>query len=109
VLDARIVGEAGLSAPDAHIRSTLGYVLHPDHWNGGIMTEALAEICDWALRRRNPPVERITADTFPWNIASMRVLEKLGFAREGVLRGFIHKQDARCDVVRFARLRSDAT
>ncbi len=106
-LDARIVGEAGLSAPDAHARSTLGYVLHPDHWNKGIMTEALAEICSWALRHRNPPIERITADTFPWNTASMRVLEKLGFSREGVLRAFVRKQNTRHDVVRFARLRSD--
>ncbi len=107
VRNGRLVGEAGISAPDAHARSTLGYILHPDHWNDGLMTEALAEICDWAMNRRDPPIDRITADTFPDNAASIRVLEKLAFVREGTMYGFVRKDGRRRDVLRFARLRGE--
>jgi len=66
-----------------------GYDLHPDYWNKGLMTEALREMIRFTFGPGSPvPVHRIEALVMPGNIASIRVLEKLGFDREGCRREF---------------------
>jgi len=66
-----------------------GYDLHPDYWNKGLMTEALKEMIRFNFGPSSPvPVHRIEALVMPENIASIRVLEKLGFDREGCRREF---------------------
>ena len=47
---------------------------------------------------------RIDAAVFAWNPASMRVLEKCGFVREGVLRRSIFKDGQLIDSVLYARI-----
>jgi [ribosomal protein S5]-alanine N-acetyltransferase len=61
----------------------VGYVLRRSAWNNGFLTEALAAAADWALDQ--PDVFRVWAYTDVDNVGSQRVLEKAGFAREGVL------------------------
>jgi RimJ/RimL family protein N-acetyltransferase len=51
------------------------------------------------------PIERLEAPVFEWNPASMRVLEKCGFVREGILRRSISKDGQIIDGVLYARLR----
>jgi RimJ/RimL family protein N-acetyltransferase len=48
---------------------------------------------------------RLEAPVFEWNPPSMRVLEKCGFIREGVLRRSIEKDGQIIDAVLYARLR----
>lgn len=65
-------------------RAEIGYELRHDAWGRGYMHEALVELlryafCDLALNR-------IEADIDPRNAASAKSLERLGFAREGLLR-----------------------
>lgn len=67
----------------------IGYDLHPDFWNKGLITEALREMiryCFWPGSL--VPVHRMEALVMPENIPSIRVLEKLGFEREGRRREF---------------------
>lgn len=63
----------------------IGYILNRSHWGGGIAREAVAAVIDFAFARR--PLRRIYADTDPDNRGSVALLERLGFRREGRLRG----------------------
>jgi len=67
-------------------RAVLGYDLHPAHWRQGIMSEALSAVLDIGFSSMQ--LHRIEALTFPENTASRRLLDRLGFAEEGVLRDY---------------------
>jgi len=61
----------------------LGYVLARPHWRQGYMTEALKGIIAWALKQKD--IHRVWAVCDVDNIASARVMEKIGMQREGIL------------------------
>ena len=70
-------------------RLDCGYVLARRWWRQGLMTEVLTEIATWALLQ--PSIFRIGAMCDVENLGSARVLEKAGFAREGLLhRWLVH-------------------
>ncbi|MEM9426354.1 MAG: GNAT family N-acetyltransferase [Pseudomonadota bacterium] len=59
----------------------LYYALHPDHWGKGLMSEAVqAFLVDLFARF---PINRVVADRFEDNPASVHVLEKCGFVATG--------------------------
>jgi RimJ/RimL family protein N-acetyltransferase len=62
----------------------IGYWLGEAFWGRGIVTEALSLVTDYAFTRMN--LLRLFALPFADNAASARVLEKAGYAREGLLR-----------------------
>ena len=62
----------------------LGYVLGRAHWGRGLMTEAARYVAAWALAQ--PSLWRVWAYCDVENTASIRVLEKAGLAREGLVR-----------------------
>jgi ribosomal-protein-alanine N-acetyltransferase len=66
---------------------TLGFDLNHDYWNKGIMTEALNAVITFAKENIGP--HRIQAEVVPENSASLRVLKKLGFTEEGLLKQFL--------------------
>uniref|UniRef100_UPI0032B01840 GNAT family N-acetyltransferase n=1 Tax=Sphingomonas sp. AR_OL41 TaxID=3042729 RepID=UPI0032B01840 len=63
----------------------IGYSLVRSHWGQGYAREAVARLIDRLIREEG--MRRVFADTDPENDASNRLLESLGFAREGHLRG----------------------
>jgi len=65
----------------------LGYALVRHRWRQGLMTEALRPIVRWALDQSQ--IYRIWATCDIENLASARVLERVGMEREGVLRRWI--------------------
>ncbi len=65
----------------------LGYVLARAYWNKGYMTEAIKAVTAWAMVQ--PDIYRVWAVCDIENTASVRVLEKAGFRREGVLRRWL--------------------
>ena len=69
--------------PD-HRRAEIGYALRADHWGRGIAREAAALLLDWAFGPLG--LHRLEADVDPRNTASLRMLRRLGFASEGLLR-----------------------
>lgn len=71
-----------LDAPAHHLR--LGYLLARPHWGRGLMREALVAVLAEAFVQ--PAVQRIDALCDVDNHASARLLDALGFAREGLLR-----------------------
>jgi ribosomal-protein-alanine N-acetyltransferase len=83
--DDRLVGTCLLFRfHDASRRAEIGYSLARPHWGRGLMHEALTTLIDYAFG----PLElnRLEADIDPRNAASAKSLERLGFAKEGVLR-----------------------
>lgn len=65
-------------------RAEVGYILHREFWGNGYMTEALSYLIDYAFAKLG--LNRLEADIDPRNAASARLLERLGFVREGLLR-----------------------
>ena len=61
----------------------VGYWLGELYWGRGIATAALSALTAAALAE--PGLVRLFAPVFAWNPDSMRVLEKAGYRREGVL------------------------
>ena len=68
-------------------KADLGYVLSRPEWGKGYTTEAVQAVVSWAVEQ--PSIMRVWALCDVDNIASVRVLEKVGMEREGVLRQFI--------------------
>lgn len=106
-LNSEAVGGAGVIARDGMEIHTgqFGYWLGEPYWGKG-----LATVCARALKRHafsNLRYMRLEAPVFGWNIASMRVLEKAGFAREGVLRRSVLKDGQLLDQVIYAVIRDD--
>ena len=58
----------------------IGYWLGEPFWGQGIATEAVRALIVYALEHFDPV--RVQATVFEWNPASIRVLEKCGFAFE---------------------------
>jgi RimJ/RimL family protein N-acetyltransferase len=65
-------------------RAELGYVLGRAHWNRGLMQEALRALLDRAFGAM--ALRRLEAEVDVRNPASARLLQRLGFTREGLLR-----------------------
>ena len=88
--------------------ATIGYDLKPEYWNNGIITEALIEIIRAAFAGVLPcgPLHRIQADTIPGNVASEKVLLKLGFKEEGIRRECAYLRGSYHDMKCFGLLRS---
>lgn len=90
--------QADVHAGTAHI----GYWLGEPFWGRGIMTAAVRAIAEHAFGPLG--FKRIETPVFAWNPASMRVLEKCGFVREGVLAKSVFKDGELIDSVMYARV-----
>lgn len=83
--DDRMLGHLSLfNFSEQSGRAEIGYGLARRHWGQGFMHEALVAVVDYAFGPLG--LRRLEADIDPRNLASVRALERLGFAREGLLR-----------------------
>jgi RimJ/RimL family protein N-acetyltransferase len=76
-------------------RAELGYSLHPDWQGRGLAAEALRLVIAQAFGPMR--LRRLEADVDPRNLASCRLLERLGFQREGLLRARWRVAGEDCD------------
>lgn len=72
-----------IGAPE-HRCADVGYGLRRDRWNQGIATESATLLVDFGFRVLG--LHRVFAYHHPGNVASGRVMTKLGMQREGQLR-----------------------
>ena len=85
VCDGTFIGWCSLNRWNPDYRSaSLGYCFAEAAWGHGYATEAARVLLRWAFGTLD--LNRVQAETDTRNVASARVLEKLGFVREGTLR-----------------------
>jgi ribosomal-protein-alanine N-acetyltransferase len=80
--DGKIIGWIGIGRADNPVHGDLdfAYALLPDFWGQGYTTEALDALLTFAFRQ--PDVQRIFGECAVENIASRRVMEKVGLRLE---------------------------
>ncbi|CAN5754343.1 GNAT family N-acetyltransferase [soil metagenome] len=86
-------------------RAELGYVLGRAHWGTGMMFEALTALITHAFTVQG--LRRLEAEVNPDNLASCRLLTRLGFTTEGLLRQRWVAKGVTCDSQFFGLLRAD--
>ncbi len=86
-------------------RAEIGYDLRRDYWGQGIASEALTTILAFGFGVMD--LNRIHACTWVENVASVRLLERLGLRLEGVLRDEYWEADAFHDEAHYALLRRE--
>ena len=85
VSDGAFIGWCSLNGWNPDYRSaSLGYCFVEAAWGHGYATEAARVVLEWAFGALD--LNRVQTETDTRNVASARVLEKLGFVREGTLR-----------------------
>jgi RimJ/RimL family protein N-acetyltransferase len=75
----------------------IGYWLGRAWWGRGLATASVTHFVPWVARTFG--FARLFAQAFETNLASMRVLEKCGFQREGILRSHAQKDGRYLDEV----------
>ena len=83
-----------------HRRGVMGYVLARAHWGQGYATEAATAVLRFA--RQELGLSRVEATCRPGNVASQRVLRKIGMRQEGLLRSHLVIRGRREDSLLFA-------
>lgn len=101
-----LIGSCGLFAWNrAWRKCTIGFELAPQHTGAGLMREALGTVIGWGLQQM--ALNRIEAQVHPDNAASLALLERLGFVREGLLRQVGYWAGAHHSLYQYALLRAD--
>ena len=107
MVDDKVVGSIGIFRQgNIHSQTAeLGYYIAEEYWGKGIMTEAVKQICAYVFAKSD--IIRIYAEPFAYNIASCRVLEKVGFQYEGTLRSNAVKNGKVIDMKMYSLLRTE--
>lgn len=104
--DQRLIGTIGFQWIDLDHRSCeVGYSIASRLWNRGLATEALGILLPFAFDQLQ--LNRIEAKHDVLNPSSGRVLDHLGFTREGLARKSILLKGRMADMVRYALLKED--
>ncbi|NIG54619.1 GNAT family N-acetyltransferase [Chitinophaga sp. Cy-1792] len=88
-----------------HYKAEIGYDLLPELWGKGIMTTAVAALIKFGFSDMD--LNRIEAFVDPVNSPSERLLERLGFSREGLIRDAFFEKGSFVDANIFSLLRAD--
>lgn len=83
----------------------IGYIVAPAARGRGVAASAVGLVTDWCLGPLG--LERVELRIDAENTPSLRVAEKLGYVREGVLRSVHFKAGERSDMAVYSRLPAD--
>ena len=86
------------------ISAEIGYWLGEDYWGKGIMSKAVELITNYGFEELK--LERIYTGVFDFNKASMRILKKNGYVKEGVFKRALIKNEKIVDEHRYAKWRT---
>ncbi|MCF0052835.1 GNAT family N-acetyltransferase [Dyadobacter sp. LJ53] len=83
--EGALIGTIGFHKMDLYNhRAEIGYMIHPDHWAKGIMSEAIKRIIDYGFKDMH--FHSIEAKISPENDASRKILLKHGFEKEAYFK-----------------------
>jgi ribosomal-protein-alanine N-acetyltransferase len=103
----RLVGTIGFhTVSPEHFSAELAYDLSPSVWGSGIATYLCGVVVQWA--HHHVGLRRVQATVLSSNVRSMRVLERCGFKREGLLQSYRFVRGSPGDFWMFAHVH-DAT
>lgn len=100
-----LIGIVAIIPRRPHKKAEIGYWIGLPYWSQGYCTEAAARIVAFGFEEFE--YQRMYAHCFSRNIASARVLEKIGMTREGCLRQDIYKWDRFEDIYIYSILRHE--
>jgi ribosomal-protein-alanine N-acetyltransferase len=103
--NSNIIGTIGLNNFIQNHRANIGYDLQTEYWNKGYVTEALKTIVDFGFKYLE--INRIEAEVMIGNSASERILDKLGFTKEGILRQWMFWNEKHYDMTMYSLLKKD--
>lgn len=103
--DGTLIGAIGLSISATHNHADIGYWIGVPYWGHGYATEAGREIIRYGFQDR--ALNRLTAHHFAGNLASGRVIQKMGLKQEGLFRQHVKKWGTYTDAVMYGILRSE--
>lgn len=89
--DNKLIGSCGFNYWNRdHSRAEISYDLSKEYWGQGIMTKTVKAVLAFAFTQMQ--LRRVEATATPSNKGSLKVLSKVGFKREGLLRDqkFLH-------------------
>lgn len=97
---SELIGTCGLFAWNVGWRKcSVGYELDLAWQRKGLMSEALCVMLGWGFSEMS--LHRVEAQAHPDNFRSIKILESLGFMREGTLRQAAHWGDEVHDMSQF--------
>ncbi|MFH1699776.1 MAG: GNAT family N-acetyltransferase [Candidatus Zixiibacteriota bacterium] len=100
-----LIGAIGLVINQRHNHAEMGYWIGKPYWSKGYCTEAARAILEFGFTELS--LHRIHAHYMTRNIASGKIMEKLGMTREGLMRQHIKKWDKFEDIILYGILKSD--
>lgn len=100
-----VIGTIDLVWNKKHYSAELAYAISREFWRQGIGTEAVKKIIDFGFKKME--LERIQARCVTDNIASYRLMEKIGMTYEGTLRKSMFRKGKQEDIKMYAILRSE--
>jgi len=100
-----LCGALGIGINRHHSHAEIGYWIGVPYWNQGYCSEAAEEVLRYAFEVLE--LNRVWAHHFSRNVASGRVLQKIGMTHEGCLRKHIFKWGEFLDVEQYGILRSE--
>jgi RimJ/RimL family protein N-acetyltransferase len=105
--DDKVIGFIGLDGIDWIARDCwVGIAIgERSYWGKGYGTDAMNLILSFAFRQLN--LNRVSLSVFEYNPRGIRSYEKCGFSHEGRIRGFIHREGKRWDLLFMGILRKE--
>lgn len=100
-----IVGDVGVNRLEDGLQAEIGYTVAPAFQRLGYAYESVSRMLDHLLVEQG--LHRVRAECDTRNVASLRLLERLGFRREGHLRSSTWSEGEWCDDYLYALLADD--
>jgi [ribosomal protein S5]-alanine N-acetyltransferase len=101
-----VIGSCGFhKIVSQHFRTEIGFELSKEQWGKGIAVEAVEAIINYGFEHMN--FQRIEALIEPPNLSSQKLVEKLGFLREGLLRNYEFTRGKFDDLYMYSLLKQD--